>query len=108
GPASPRHRPDARAVSGLPAAAGPTAPGPPAAGQARPVGRGPADPVAGPSGARPVPGPLRRRVGGLAAADPGPQPGPGRARFRPRPARPGPRAVPGGGPGRIVAPPASL
>src|SRR5437016_5394372 len=65
----------------LPASAGPAAPRPSAAGQARPVGRGPAGPAASLPGIEPVPRPERRRAGRLAAADPRSLPGQRGTRF---------------------------
>ena len=64
--------PVAGALSQLPAAHGPHADQPAAAGPARCLRPGPGDVPQGPSRVRPVPRPDRARAGRLAAADPGP------------------------------------
>src|SRR5947209_5237270 len=64
---------DARAFPGLSVPVGPDATGSASPGQARSFRPGPADAPPGASGAGPVRAPQRRRVGGLAEANPGPQ-----------------------------------
>src|SRR4051812_20927893 len=78
----------------LPPAPGPDPARPAAAGQARPLGPGPANAPEGTSKSGPVPGPDRGGVRGLVARDPGPAPGRRVAEVRSPDGRPG--AVPGG------------
>src|SRR5262249_14310227 len=99
---------NAGAVPRLSATAGSPAPGPAPARQARPVRHGPAGATASVPGPRPVPRPQRSRVGRVATADPGELSQQCRARFRPGQTRRRPRALTGGGAGRLVGTAGSL